>query len=56
MIPKEFIPTLKKLLTLRFDELPDYDGIIRAIRELQDKGSTGMTKKFEWTISLASKL
>ena len=30
---------LKKILTLRFDEVPDYDTIIKSIKELQDRAN-----------------
>lgn len=30
---------LKKILTLRFEEVPDYDAIIKSIKDIQDRNS-----------------
>jgi hypothetical protein len=33
MIPKELIQTLKNVLTLKFDQEPDYEGVTQSIKK-----------------------
>eukprot|EP00347_Sterkiella_histriomuscorum_P017575 403348809 len=59
MIPKELIQTLKNILTLKFDQEPDYDEIIQAINKTKQNyigQSPSVAVQFEWTVNIATKI
>jgi len=59
MIPKELINLLKYVLTLKFDEEPNYDDIIAQLRKCKENlmgQSPSVAHQFEWTVNVASRV
>mmetsp|Transcript_21347 Transcript_21347/g.15611 ORF Transcript_21347/g.15611 Transcript_21347/m.15611 type:complete len:144 (+) Transcript_21347:542-973(+) len=56
MIPKELIPLLKYVLTIKFDEEPNYKYFIEQVQMMMQKESICCPyPKFEWKLNIASK-
>ena len=59
LIPRDMVNMLKYILTLRFDQEPDYNYVIKEVQNVLNKEIAKITSpnqpKFEWAVSLASK-
>ena len=59
LVPLDLHDTLKYVLTLKFEEEPDYDRVIKDLTKMlnnDNDSSKSHPNKFDWNVSLAGKL